>query len=483
MVTLTGEIEVRILADYVHFLGFDFNGAEARTTPSDPNPYLIEVVGNHNLLQDLRFVGIDNNGHDLVPRILIRTYTESTVASKNNVVSRCWFEKDDVNQVGMSVFGPSNTVETSNTTVEECYFKAVFPFKGINGNSAVRFGGGRSDNLEPQGGNIIKNNLFDQYNGENEVISLKSNLNTIQGNTFLNCEAQVNTRSYHNNTFADNYFIGTDPNLASINPVGIWGENHIVENNYFHQVKSRKSEEGGAINLMAGTGTSKNALHEAVENVTIKNNIIYESAPMSNKKENHSIYFGNRYNPDKSRVVLPKDVTVDNNYIFNSSDIAQIKYEPTGGGTGHIFTNNKVYKIVGDPGFAAENPNLTPQAINGYTIYKAGNLGPRNNIEPLKVDDVGPLWLRGTLSTEKYDKTDTTRLFPNPFSTSLALSNLNRVFKKMQVVDVSGKILFTQSIENKEQIRLETTFLSSKGLYFIKLIGNNGVVVKKVIKQ
>jgi hypothetical protein len=234
---------------------------------------------------------------------------------------------------------------------------------------------------------------------------------------------------------------------------------------------------------MAGDGTDMGSLHESVENITIRNNIIYESATISKKKDNHSIYLGNRYKPNKNRTILPKDITIENNYIFNSSDIPQIKYVLPGI-SGLIFNNNKVYKVVGDPTFPSINPKLVSETLNSYTIFKADNLGPRNTL-PLKATKVGPLWLpnRETLSTKTIENVPNIQTFPNPFSNSLTLSNLKGNFKEVQFIDVSGKVLLTTPIAHEERVTLYPSFLSHKGLYFVKLISNNGAIVKKVIRK
>lgn len=72
-------------------------------------------------------------------------------------------------------------------------------------------------------------------------------------------------------------------------------------------------------------------------------------------------------------------------------------------------------------------------------------------------------------------------IFPNPFSNKasiLIINDLNQ-FKTLQIIDASGKILIEKVVSNNS-IEIEKGSLLS-GLYFVKMIGKNAEVVKRIM--
>lgn len=76
---------------------------------------------------------------------------------------------------------------------------------------------------------LVSDNLFEQCDGEVEVISSKTNFNEFRNNVFYKSEGSLVTRH-------GNYFIGDD---QSRNPGGIRliGTGHWITNNYFYKIK------------------------------------------------------------------------------------------------------------------------------------------------------------------------------------------------------------------------------------------------------
>lgn len=74
---------------------------------------------------------------------------------------------------------------------------------------------------------------------------------------------------------------------------------------------------------------------------------------------------------------------------------------------------------------------------------------------------------------------DDIKIFPNPIQTYIIL-NLNNKFNKYELFDISGNQIKSEDL-NSDQIKIEFENLPSS-IYFIKLISENKIIVKKIIK-
>jgi len=85
---------------------------------------------------------------------------------------------------------------------------------------------------------LVANNLFEECNGEVEVISSKTNFNEFRNNVFYKSEGSLVTRHGNYCTVDGNYFIG-DEASENIGGVRLIGTGHIVTNNYFYKLKGQ----------------------------------------------------------------------------------------------------------------------------------------------------------------------------------------------------------------------------------------------------
>jgi poly(beta-D-mannuronate) lyase len=144
----------------------------------------------------------------------------------------------------------------------------------------------------------VENNLFDQCDGEIEIISSKSCDNIYRNNTFNNCAGFLTLRHGNRCTVDANFFLGQ--NKKGSGGVRIIGEDHTITNNYFADLTDGvfritssipDSElkgyfqakrctiafntivncKGAYLELDAGINTSRRTLRP--ENITIANNL------------------------------------------------------------------------------------------------------------------------------------------------------------------------------------------------------------------
>jgi poly(beta-D-mannuronate) lyase len=91
--------------------------------------------------------------------------------------------------------------------------------------------------FDPPGGHsqtLIENNLFIRCNGEAEIISIKSNGNTIRRNNFRACKGGLVLRHGDDNLVTGNFFFG-DGETGS-GGVRLQGTGQEVAHNYFHEL-------------------------------------------------------------------------------------------------------------------------------------------------------------------------------------------------------------------------------------------------------
>lgn len=82
---------------------------------------------------------------------------------------------------------------------------------------------------------LVANNLFEQCNGEVEVISSKTNFNEFRNNVFYRSEGSLVTRHGNYCIVDGNYFIGDGKN-ENIGGIRVIGTGHWITNNYFYKL-------------------------------------------------------------------------------------------------------------------------------------------------------------------------------------------------------------------------------------------------------
>ena len=85
---------------------------------------------------------------------------------------------------------------------------------------------------------MVSNNLFEECNGEVEIISSKTNFNEFRNNVFYKSEGSLVTRHGNYATIDGNYFIGDGVN-ENYGGIRIINTGHTVTNNYFYNLKGK----------------------------------------------------------------------------------------------------------------------------------------------------------------------------------------------------------------------------------------------------
>ena len=185
---------------------------------------------------------------------------------------------------------------------------------------------------------MVANNLFEECNGEVEVISSKTNFNVFKNNVFYKSEGSLVTRHGNYSMIDGNYFIGDSEN-ENIGGIRIINTGHWVVNNYFFNLKGKSFRSPLAV--MNGIPKSPlNRYNQVTDVVVAYNTYVNCSSPWQ---------FGVGTNIAQADV-LPKSeirsarairTTVANNIIYNENGLEAIVVE-NDKADGVTFKNNIV---------------------------------------------------------------------------------------------------------------------------------------------
>tara|TARA_R100001369_G_scaffold69445_1_gene97108 strand:+ start:2585 stop:4894 length:2310 start_codon:yes stop_codon:yes gene_type:complete len=116
---------------------------------------------------------------------------------------------------------------------------------------------------------MVANNLFEECNGEVEIISSKTNFNEFRNNVFYKSEGSLVTRHGNYCTIDGNYFIGDGKN-ENIGGIRIINTGHWVTNNYFYNIKGKNFRS--ALAVMNGIPKSPQNRYNQVTDVVVAYN-------------------------------------------------------------------------------------------------------------------------------------------------------------------------------------------------------------------
>ncbi|MFE5317555.1 chondroitinase-B domain-containing protein [Paenibacillus sp. NPDC056579] len=332
-----------------------------------------------------------------------KKYFWVTIDGSHHRVNHCYFK-------GKYYAGQllRNMKYSSHNLIDGNYFVDI-PAYGINGLEIIQVMGIGSDGeLGSAGGEhvLIENNLFERADGEcEEVISLKSNHDTVRNNTFKESIGGLVIRSGHNTVVEGNYFIGGQ--VGGTKGIRITGEDNIVKGNYLTGL------QGFGISVMSGeyiddyltdqwqpTLRAGTPLGRVPVYNWSKNNTIADNVLIHNDGVDLDIGIGYKTAwPSKQRVLLPESNRIADNVIVKEkgrvytaaqqdASVMNISFAP------NDYVNNRIdsQPSSGMPeGFTFEaielqrSNNGIQEPLDGRGLSAQG---------PLTEDDAGPEWTK-----------------------------------------------------------------------------------------
>lgn len=151
---------------------------------------------------------------------------------------------------------------------------------------------------------VVDSNLFEECNGEVEIISNKSCENIYRHNTFRRCAGTLTLRHGHRCLVEGNWFLGEG--ARNTGGVRIIGEGHRVVNNYFADLEGRDAR--AAVCVMSGLIDSPLHGYSPVAGATIAFNTLV------NCRESLVIGYGDK---DVQANAPPRECVIVNNLLVS----------------------------------------------------------------------------------------------------------------------------------------------------------------------
>lgn len=306
--------------------------------------------------------------------------------SHDNRVDHNTFQNKTMPGHYITIDGTNEVIQSQNDRIDHNYFKNNSP-RAVNEQESIRIGW--SNMSKSSGYTTVEYNLFEDCDGDPEIVSVKSCDNVVRHNTFLRSYGTLSLRHGDRNRIEGNYFfggnkaIGTSPDGATLYTGGIriYGSDHVIINNYMEGLNGTKWD--APITLTQGDviSTSTNlSSHFRAENVTIAYNTLV------NNTNGIEIGFSNNgaYNKALS------NIKIMNNLITGSQNALVAIKDGNDQGSNITWANNLIYPtgsattISGATSTAFntgmvvnENPNLTFDATIG--VWRTTDTSPTYN--------------------------------------------------------------------------------------------------------
>ncbi|QDT80193.1 Chondroitinase-B precursor [Gimesia maris] len=299
-IAFTGASELNLLGEYVVLDGFTFRNGSLKTG------HVFRVRGAHNRVTRCTIEGYNPE------RIDVR-YQWLSLYGHHHRVDHCRFAGQNHSGTTLVVWLDDDG-EVGRHRIERNHFLNRPQGKG-NGFETLRIG--TSETSMKSARCVVAENLFENCDGEVELISNKSCDNIYERNTIVGCAGALTLRHGNNCIVRENLILGDgDRHSGGIRVVG---EGHQIIGNHIEGVADRID---GAIALSAGVPNPKLNQHAQVQNVLIEGNTLIDNAGEEIVK-GHGL--GSR-----SRTLLPVNITIKNTRRTGKTLLKQLKSADVG---------------------------------------------------------------------------------------------------------------------------------------------------------
>ena len=402
-VQLNGTSQLSISGRYLVVDGLNFEGGGASSLN-----YVVQFRGPEGDARNCRLTNTQILNYN--PPSIDTRYHWVNLYGQDNRVDHCRFQGQNHSGVTVVVVLNDNGQSARHLIDQNAFLDR--PLGNSNGFEAIRVGTSARHTISAQV--VVENNLFENIDGEIEIISHKSGDNVYRYNTFRNCAGTLTLRHGSGATIDSNFFLGQDKNRSG--GIRVVDGDHVIVNNYIANIDDRAD---AAISFAAGIDDGPANGYQPVENVLVYNNTIVDV-------EGAAVIFDwnfGRTDNGGLQDLLPVNVSFVNNLIRSTSTELFEGQE----GPGYTWTDNIAFGaglgISGRAGLQQVNPQISldanglwrpdanSPAIDGGTMLSTvvadmdgqtrvglfdigadeASTGPITMM-PLTAEDVGPIW-------------------------------------------------------------------------------------------
>ncbi|GJQ62379.1 MAG: lyase [Melioribacteraceae bacterium] len=439
-------------------------------------------------------------------------WDDPNALSHDNKIDHNIFENKTYPGNFITIDGSPDPVYQSSQrdTIEYNYFRNNDP-RAENEKESIRIGWSE---LSPSSGyTVVQYNLFEDCNGDPEIISVKTCDNIIRYNTFRRSKGTLCLRHGDRTVVNGNFFFGEE--VAGTGGIRVYGDDHIIYNNFFTGLAG--SVWDAPITLTNGDydGGSNYSKHFRINRAIIVFNTLVNNT--------NGIEIGYTNNGKYSKP--PRDVVFANNIVCGSeNDLVKIITSPV-----NMEWNSNIFFAEGTAGIgvnyqSGEIIEIDPELEGSGNLWRLGEGSPaidsatgdyeyvsgdidcqmRNNLndigadeyssdavtnKPLTSDDVGPVD-ETTVSVKSKNhlpyRFTVKNNYPNPFNgvTNISFSISAQMPVKVVIHDFIGReieVISEKVYEKGEHSVRWTPRNVSSGVYFYTVHAGGKLITNKII--
>ncbi|MGW0520858.1 chondroitinase-B domain-containing protein [Crossiella sp. NPDC003009] len=212
----------------------------------------------------------------------------------------------------------SETQQSQHDRIDHNHFRNIGP-RADNEMEAIRVGWSKIS--QSSGFTVVESNLFENCDGDPEIISVKSNDNIVRHNTFRTSQGTLSHRHGNRGAFYGNFFFGDGK--AGTGGIRIYGQDHKIYNNYFEGLTGTGYD--AALQLDGGDVDTSGALnaHWRVYRATVAHNTFVGNAANIEVGANYklapvdSVITGNVVTGGKGKLINEVKAPVNLTYTGN----------------------------------------------------------------------------------------------------------------------------------------------------------------------
>ena len=330
-------------------------------------------------------------------------------------------------------------------SIDHNYF-GYRPTFGSNGGETLRIG--TSHYSLTNSFTLVENNIFEQTNGEVEIISVKSGKNTLRGNVFLSARGTLTLRHGNGNIVENNVFLGNE--VAHTGGIRVINKDQVIRNNYLEGLKGYRF--GSGFTIMNGVPNSPINRYHQVENATITNNTFINV-------DHIHLAAGS----DAERSAAPKSTIIKDNVVYNQNDTQLFSiFDDVSGIT---FRNNVTNTDTASPiasGFDKQNLSLE-RAENGLLYAKGLAQGVAASLSVISKENVGTSYYPKTVMSDDFDTGNTIAVE----ATAEALKNALATAQNGDVIELAeGEFVVPSVLYIDDAITIKARNMQKTTLYF-----------------